>query len=134
MQQFAVHIAGELFESLDFHKTLRKDSGEVGWWVLLLLRLFFYNVDFQDSLRILFVLGAEVLELAGFFSSQERCVYTTTSTWAKRRHRERERAREREMFRTYVGFLIHKERRVASVSTSFMRLEAIIVNNMLQSV
>jgi hypothetical protein len=45
-----------------------------------------------------------------------------------------EREREREMFRAYVGFLIHKERRVASVSTSFLRLEAIIVNNMLQSV
>ncbi len=96
MQQFAVHTARELFETLDFHQTLRKDSGEVGWWVSLLLRLFFYNVDFQDSLRILFVLGAVGLELVGFFSSQERCVYTTTSSWAKRRHRER----EREMFRT----------------------------------
>jgi len=94
--------------------------------VVVVEAFYFYNVDFQDSLRILFVLGAVGLELVGFFSSQERCVYTTTtSSWAKRRQRERERCLE---------LLIHKERSVASVSTSFLRLEAIIVNNMLQSV
>jgi len=64
--------------------------------VVVVEAFYFYNVDFQDSLRILFVLGAVGLELVGFFSSQERCVYTTTSSWAKRRQRERERERERE--------------------------------------
>jgi hypothetical protein len=39
--------------------------------------------------------------------------------------RERERCLE---------LLIHKEGSVASVSTNFLRLEGIIVNNMLQSV
>jgi hypothetical protein len=62
--------------------------------VVVVEAFYFYNVDFQDSLRILFVLGAVGLELVGFFSSQERCVYTTTSSWAKRRQRERERERD----------------------------------------